>query len=295
MTDVELWKMIEEIENSNFDFDSDNNLFEEMHTSQLLRKASICYSEIKKKKEKNKLTTTLNSILINKIKKINPNLNNRIIAKIILGCKLGKNYCPSNIYVLDDIVFFKEIVYDNNKPYKIENFIGHNSYFDVYDNMDFVYYDTIAKPKLNKEECKKLSLFISNNINDVLRKKHNTDIVKPLYELNNKRFHYGYAGITADSFYHMDIFLNKSFLSIAESMIKKKECDIKMFVHEKDFFSEDEFKDKFYLYTFHQSFKDNIIIWTSEESKEKVWRLREETIKQEKRKEKQKTKKKGKF
>lgn len=278
----ELKKNIEDLENICFDYHKETICYKEIYITTLLRRALIYNNNIYRLKNKDsgtELQNKLNSILRNKFKQLNPNFSDSVIDSMINCCYRGNFQYPVDIFVVDDGVFTKEATYDDfGSLYKINTFMYDSSgtYFHIYNWLsfrgDFNFNDFFEEKKfrLTNEENMNLSRFISENINHTLYDEYQRIVTRPLYELNNDKAFYGYDGLIESDVRNVNIYFNKTFREIAKHIRNRCECDIRMFVQDKDNIS---------LYNFHQSFIDNEPVWNVQKLDAPIWKLSEEALK----------------
>ena len=145
----------------------------------------------------------------------------RTLNNMIKSYKRGYIIYPIDIFVIDDAVFHKEIIFDDfGNIHKIKTFMFENMkpYYSISD-MYFIFDDVDFKEELTKEEEIYTSKFISDNINSI----YNRKITKPIYELNTDTIFYGYSGITSDIISGTNVYINIKFNDIGRSLKTKKE------------------------------------------------------------------------
>lgn len=278
----EIEKLIEELQNENFDFQEIEFYDKKIKASKLLRKALIYYNKlgnIKDKEEYKRLVDKLDSIMVSKIKSLNPSFDDSFIMEMLNCLKRGIFQYPIDIFVASNGYFAKEGTYDDfGSLYKMKTFMFrmNGKYHNVFDEMDFILehpFRLTERVQLAREQSMNLSKFLSDSINNLLSPSGETRVVKPVYELNTDKIFYGTSGLTHADPSGVEIYLSKNFPNIAKSIISNEECDIEMLVQ-----NGDDIK----VYNFHQLFKDGSPVWCGEQVDTPVWRLSEEAIKHEK-------------
>jgi len=277
----EIEKLIDELQNENFNFQESEFYDEKIYASTLLRKALIYYNKIgyaKNKEEYQRLKNKLDCIMSSKIRNLNPDFDDNIIKEMVDCLKRGIFQYPIDMFVVSQGVFLKEGTYDDfGSLYKMKTFMFrmNGKYYDVYDGSDFLIenpFSLLDRVRLTNEQNMALSKFISDNINNLLSPSNETRIVKPIYELNKYGVFYGASGITYGDVRGINIYLSKKFPDIALSMMNKEECDIEMLVQK---------GDDIEVYLFHQLFKEENPVWYGKRVDAPIWRLSEEAMKQE--------------
>ena len=266
---------IEKIKNSDFKV-SEFNYHDKNHkVSNLLRSTLICINAIDSiddisKKKKKKLYEELDEIMKNKLKKLNPNFNKKILKNMMNGCHRGYIIYPMDILVVDDAIFHKEGVFDDyGNICKIRTFMfeGMKPYYSV-SSLDFTDIDFLNfqnEGVVTKEDEIYTSKFICDNINSIYK----GNITKPIYEFNNHKDFYGYSGVSYNVS-GVNVYIDVKFYDIVRSLKLKNECDIKICIQS---------GDNIILYYVHQFFKNNEPIWSVIKANSDVWKLTDEVLK----------------
>ena len=263
---------IKEIRSSDFGIE-DCYLFK---VSNLLRSVLICYNAINSLEnhlyEKKLLFEKLDGVMKNKFKKLNSNFSDEVLDNMISGNKKCYLKYPIDILVVDDVVFYKEGVFDDFfEIYKIITIMlgGINSYYNVFDgqlkldNYDFL--SSQNKESLTKEDSMYVLKFISGIINSIYN-----DEIKSRYELDTNTIFYETDGIVSGEVCGVNAYINMNFVDIDKNLKSGNECDFKIFIQN---------NDDLILYYVHQSFKNNKPVWKAVKTNSDVWRLTEEALK----------------
>ena len=272
---TELKSKIQNLETLPFDFKEISVSVDRVIATNLLRKAQVYDSQISSlndKTQEKELKDLLDTILVNRFRRLAPNFSEEQLNKMLCFMYRGFVKYPIDILVIDKAAFIKEAeVSDWGDLYNYEIIMYFNDdYFLAFDSTDFdIPHDYMVEKKFHdRETTMKAFDFICDMINKELRKVYGCNVIMPVYKLNTKNCFYGYTGITRDKNFFKDVkvYFNKQSFEIIDSMLEEKSLDINIVVQDGENIS---------LYIIHQSFKNNKPIWNIEKSEEKVWILSE--------------------
>ena len=264
MTTIEeVNNLLDEINNSELDV-TETNYYGTIHNRcPLLRKALVCLNKISNidnisKEEISKLCQTLDNIMKNKFKELNPDFTDEVLNNMVMVYKWGYIDCPLDIFVIDDVVFQKRAVLTEfGDVNDIDIFIPEG--LEPYDNINSNFFNYNVKAfQFDDHLTREDNIYTSEIMSDNINKLYGSDITI------NKDYR-----VTYNSFRGY-IYMNKKFYEISKLIKEKKECEIKICIQEKDSFT---------LYYINQTFVNDKPIWTLVKKEDNVWKLTDEIIK----------------
>ncbi|MBR3281222.1 MAG: hypothetical protein IKI57_05255 [Clostridia bacterium] len=271
----ELKSQIDDLRTTQISFSIKDISIDKVLGTDFLRKAQIYKaqtSSLSNEEQKKELRELLDSILIERFRKLAPDFSEKQLNKMLCFMNRGSIKYPMDLLVIDDAVFVKEAEIDDFGflySYEIIMFMNDDFHL-VFDSYDF----TVRKDYSHsfRQHPKEVEMHITDimcdMINKALRPKYRCDVVEPLYKKNTKATFYGYDGmVLADEMEkRVNVYLSQKDFEIIDNIVDKKSFDIKMIVQDGEDIS---------LYVFHLAFLNGELVYDYEKKDDKVWILSE--------------------
>lgn len=210
--------------------------------------------------EKKKLDSKIDDIMKERFKELNSSLSDITLKNMVESYERSEIYYPFDILVIDDAVFYKEgVINEDNRIYQIRIFRFEHlkPYFEItapcFTYSDFCFNEE-ERPRLTTTEEEYVSKFISDNVNLISGEN--------LVEINKNSVYGGVSSLNE----RINVYMNKDFYEIYEILKNKEECDIKMCVRK---------GEDMVLYYIHQYIKDNDPVWIVKKVNSYVWKMSE--------------------